>query len=107
MVFDWSNIVSVIWFWCECIVGGLLVLWFLLGGLICDCGIIGCCYVYFVYLINLYSMLLYICICSLFNKLIFDVVKLLILIVFSYVLLLDFVCRNDSYILLGFLKINV
>lgn len=52
-------------------------------------------------------MLLYRCICSLFNKFIFDVVKLFILIVFSYVLLLDFVCRNDSYILLGFLKINV
>lgn len=39
-----------------------------------DCGIIGCCYVYFVYLINLYLMLLYICIFSLFNKYKFDVV---------------------------------
>lgn len=39
-----------------------------------DCGIIGCCYIYFVYLINLYSMLLYICIFSLFNKFKFDVV---------------------------------
>lgn len=107
MVLDWSNTVSVIWLWCECTVGGLLVSWFLSGGLICDCGITGCCHVYSVYSTNPYSMLSHTCTCSLFNKPIFDVVKLLISIVFSYVLLLDFVCRNDSHILLGFLKINV
>lgn len=96
--------VSVQW---ECTVGVLLVSWFLSGGLICDCGITGCCHVYSVYSTNPYSMLSHTCTCSLFNKPIFDVVKLLISIVFSYVLLLDFVCRNDSHILLGFLKINV
>lgn len=124
-ILDWSNTVSVIWLWCECTVGGLLVSWFLSGGLICVWTVESldvvmytlsiqqthtrCCHihVHLVYSTNPNLMLLYRCTCSLFNKPIFDVVKLLISIVFSYVLLLDFVCRNDSHILLGFPKINV
>lgn len=66
-----------------------------------------CCHihVHVLFSTNPHSMLW--CTCSLFNKPIFDVVKLLISIVFSYVLLLDFVSRHDSHILLGFPKINV